>query len=234
MSIFAGLLLQAVISAPVTTPSIHEIRAAMFERLSADSQRLISGSRWTKERVDEDISNPRTPKIEHREQYAVYGDGTRMLQRKTLRDGVALHEPSRPLSFFLEPSLLEKYEFTLSEPIEVPCDDHECWRLSFAPRVGLIDDVMGDDDRKMFAASVGTLLIEKGSHAIVRVDAHMAQPLHTWLYTIEWSSVTITQTLHDGVAVVATIEISYAYKTFFSRKTKRRFYRTVGVMIPPS
>lgn len=233
MNLLVVVLLQSAILTVPPETSVEVVRLAMMGRLQRDVHRQIRGARWIKVRIDKDITNPNTPRIEHRERYDVYGDGSRMVQRKTMRDGVVVREQSQQLPFFIEPSLLEKFEFTFTEPFNVPCGEHECWRLSFAPKPSLTERT-DDEDRKMFATSAGTLLVEKSTNAIVRVDAHMTQPLRTWLYTVAWSTVTITQSFHEGVAVVATIEMSYAYSTFFSHKVKRRFYRTVDVRMPPS
>ncbi len=233
MLVLSALVLQAVLVPPVV-PSVELIKAAMIERLRGDVRRQIHGGTWTKERIDEDISDPLKPRVEHREQYAVWGDGVRMMQRKVIRDGKPQRDAPQPLPFFIDPALLARFEFNLAEPAEVPCDDHECWRLSFAPRLGEVD-VSDDPDRKMFSSSVGTLLVDKATYAIIRAEGHMAVPYRSFLYDVLWSTVTITQTMHNGVMVVSTIEISFAYDPLFGgAKTKRRFYRTVGVSLPPS
>jgi hypothetical protein len=234
MQLLSVLVLQAALAPPPAVPLIENIKMAMMDRLQRDAKRQTHGARWTKERVDEDITDPLKPRVEHREQYAVWGDGVRMLQRKVMRDGKPQREAPKPLPFFIDVALLARFEFNLAEPAEVPCDNRECWRLSFAPRLGEVD-VSDDPDRKMFASSVGTLLVDKATYAIIRVEGHVAVPYRSFFYNVLYSSVTITQAMHEGTMIVMTIELSYAYDPIIGGiKTKRRFYRTVDVSLPPS
>jgi len=226
------MVLQATMQAP-QQPDIEHIRARMFERLAIDSKRQIQGASWIKERTDEDISNPLKSKVEHRERYQVWGDGAQVLQRKILRDGESVIEKSKLLPFFLEPALLARFEFFLIEPAEVLCGEHKCWHLSFAPKPNQTDE-SDDMERKMFSTSVGTVLVDSKSYTIARVEGHIATPFRSLLYDVYWTKVTITQEMHKGTMVVSTIEMSFQRRILFTTKTKRRFYRTVDVVFPPS
>lgn len=233
MLVLCVALIQATASVSVES-DISIIQARMLERLKRDAQRQVRGASWTKDRLDEDISDPKSSKVEHQERYRVWGDGTRVLQRKTSRDGRLVREKAEPLPFFLEPSMLARFQFKFATPREVPCGDHSCWMLAFAPRSGEVDR-SDDPERTMLTASVGTVLVDKASHVILRVEGRMTTPHRSFLYTVLWSRVTITQAMHNGVMIVATIEIRFAYDPFLGGvKTKRRFYRTLDVALPPS
>ncbi len=238
MHVVLALLLQAAPQAP--QPDLQDILQEMFARARRDAARQVAGARWTKSRIDEDITDPRSTvdpsrvKVEHRERYRVWGDGTMVRQLKVWRDGKDVSESAQPLPLFIDGDFLQQFEYALGMPARVPCDDHECWRIAFTPKpdAGPRD---GDLDQVLLGSAAGTLLVNCEDYGIVRADAHTLQPYNSLVFDVYWFSVSLTQVPVDGTMVTATIEMSFAYKKFWGgRKTKRRFYEYTDVTLPPS
>jgi hypothetical protein len=157
-----------------------------------------------------------------------------MLQQKVSRNGAPVSERPQPLPFFLEPSLLERFSYTLDDPAVVPCGNRTCYRLLFAPTPGAIQRGR-DIEQRLLESSVGTLLVDTGHYGIIRADAHTVQPYTSFKVDVYWFEVSLTQVQSRGVMVTVMIEMSYGYDPIIgAAKTKRRFYEYVDIVVPPS
>lgn len=233
MHILLALLLQ-VAPVEVPQPEIQAVVEAMIERAEHDARRQIAGGRWTKERIDEDITDPRKAKTEHRERYRVWGDGSSMLQQKVLRDEKAITEQARPLPMFIDRAFLEQFDYAFEEPARIQCGARECWRISFTPKLD-VRPKDGDLENVLMGSAAGTLLVDCKGYGIVVASAHSIQPYNSFKVDIYWFSVVLTQMSVHGTMVTSTIEISYAYNPIIGKaKTVRRFYEYTDVHLPPS
>lgn len=232
MYLVLALLLQGAPAEP--QPDLQQVLKGVFARAQRDADRQVAGARWIKGRTDEDISDPLRTKTEHTERYSVWGDGTRVLQRKTVRDGKNVSDRPAPLPLFINCTFLEQFDYVFAVPAQVPCDTGECWRLDFVPKAGAFPET-GDLEQLMMGSTSGTLLVDSASYGILRADARTLQPYKSFAVDIFWFSVSLTQVPVDGTMVTATIEISYAFDPLFGGpKTKRRFYEYSDVVLPPS
>jgi len=228
-----ALLLEAgPVMAPA--PNLQDILEHMYTRLDKDADRLRKGARWKKLRIDTDITEPANPKVERREDYNVWGDGHAIWQQPIWRNGKDVTDPVEPMEFFMDRELLERFEFSLSEPVRVVCGDRRvCWNLSFVPRTGAIHR-SNSIEQRLLDESVGTLLVDEKHYGIVRADALTTKPYTSWKVDVYWFVVAMTQIEVRGTMVTSTVEFSYAYSPLIGRvHTKKRFYEYTKFTLPP-
>src|SRR3972149_521163 len=205
-----GIVWLMMASSPVSEPDPEHIMAAVFARLDLDAYRQIHGASWTKHRTDEDISNGADRSTgKRREAFAVWGDGLRMMQRKTQRDGEPVDEKAERLPFFLEPDLLSRFTFSLAKPAQVRCGDRRtCWYLKFAPKPGMLP-ASSEMEEQLLGKSSGTILVDTEHFGIVRADARTSAPHRSFKVSVDWFVVSMTQQMTDGTMGPSRIEMTF-------------------------